>query len=270
MKHIWLIMKITFKDGIRNRLLFGITLLAILLFASNVVITNLFSLEAGKVMIDISFAALSLAGLSIIFFLGIGMLSRDIHDKTVYMIVSRPVTRGQYVIGKFGGIALLLLAAMAILGVLALISFGIGCSLLHGSGMPRDFSWLTLLTTLCFHFLSLLVVLSFSFFFTIISSSMYLAMLFSLCVYFIGNSIETIVKVMVRGEFVQASASHVGLMKAISWLFPNLAAFDLKANLAYGLPHDPAYLMWIGIYGCAYIFLMILLTFMVFKKKDIC
>ncbi len=181
MHHIWLIMKITFKDGIRSRMLFGISILAVLLFASNVVITNLFSLEAGKVMIDIAFAALSLAGLSIIFFLGIGMLSQDIHNKTVYMIVSRPVTRAQYVIGKFGGMSLLLLAVMAILGALALLSFGIGCTLLPGSGIPRNFSWLTLLATLLFHFLSLLVVLSFSFFFTIISSSMYLAMLFSLC-----------------------------------------------------------------------------------------
>ena len=270
MHHIWLIMKITFKDGMRSRVLFGITLLAVLLFASNVLITNLFSLEASKVMIDMGFAALSLAGLSVIFFLGIGMLSRDIHDKTVYMVVGRPVTRGQFVMGKFGGMALLLLVVMVILGVLALISFGIGCSLLQGSGMPRNFSWLTLLATLCFHFLSLLVVLSVAFFFTIISSSIYLAMLFSFCVYFIGNSIETIVKVLVRGEFVQASASYVGLMKAISWLFPNLSAFDLKANLAYGLPQDPLYLLWTGLYGCAYTCFMILFTLLVFKKKDIC
>jgi ABC-type transport system involved in multi-copper enzyme maturation permease subunit len=221
-------------------------------------------------MIDIAFAALSLAGLSIIFFLGIGMLSQDIHNKTVYMIVSRPVTRAQYVIGKFGGMSLLLLAVMVILGALALLSFGIGCMLLPGSGIPRNFSWLTLLATLLFHFLSLLVVLSFSFFFTIISSSMYLAMLFSLCVYFIGNSIETIVKVLLKGEFIDASPSYVALMKGISWLFPNLSAFDLKANLAYGLPQDPTYLVWTGLYGCAYTFLMILLTLLVFKRKDIC
>ncbi len=270
MRHIWLIMKITFKDGIRSRMLFGITLLAILLFASNVVITNLFSLEVGKVMIDIAFAALSIAGLSIIFFLGIGMLSQDIHNKTVYMIVSRPVTRAQYIIGKFGGMVLLLLVVMAILGALAMLSFIIGCSLLPGSGLPRNFSWLNLLATICFHLISLLVVLSFSFFFTIISSSMYLAMLFSFCVYFIGNSIETIVKLLVKGEFVLASPSYVGLMKGISWMFPNLSAFDIKVNLAYGLPHDPAYLLWTGLYGCAYIFLMILLTLLVFKRKDIC
>jgi len=270
MRHLWLIMKITFKDGIRSRMLFGISMLALLLFAANVVITNLFSLDVGKVMIDMAFAALSIAGLSIIFFLGIGMLSHDIHDKTVYMIVSRPVTRAQYVIGKFGGMALLLLAVMAILGVLAFLSFGIGCTFLQGSGIPRNFSWMTLSITLGFRFLCLLVVLSIAFFFTVISSSMYLAMLFSFCVYFIGNSIETIVQVLAKGQFIEVSPYYLTLMKGISWLFPNLSAFDLKANLAYGLPYDTSYMAWTGLYGCAYIFLMILLTLMVFKKKDIC
>ena len=270
MNPIWLIMKITFKEGIRSRILYGITVLAILLFASNVVITNLFSLEVGKVMIDLAFAALSLAGLSIIFFLGIGLLSQDIHNKTVYMIIGRPVTRSQYVLGKFGGMALLLLGVMLILGVLALVSFAVGCSLLQGSGVPRNFSWMTLFLTLGFRFLSLLVILSFAFFFTIVSSSMYLAMLFSVCIYFIGNSIETIVRVLLKGQFVVVSSSYVSLMKGISWLFPNLSAFDLKANLAYGLPCDVNYMVWTGLYGCAYIFLMILLTLMVFKKKDIC
>lgn len=270
MNHIWLIMKITFKDAIRSRVLFGITILAVLLFAANVVITNLFSLEIGKVMIDVAFAALSLAGLSIIFLLGIGHLSQDIHNKTVYMIVSRPVTRAQYLMGKFGGMALLLMVAMAILGALALVSFGIGCTLFQGSGLPRNFSWLTLLITIGFHFLSLLVALSFAFFFTIISSSMYLAMLFSFCVYFIGNSLETIVKVLLKGEFLQVGPSYVVLMKGISWLFPNFSAFDLKANLAYGLPHDLPYLLWTGLYGCAYILLMILFTLLAFRRKDIC
>ncbi|RLC29384.1 MAG: hypothetical protein DRH37_07620 [Deltaproteobacteria bacterium] len=270
MRYIWLIMKVTFKDGIRSRVLFGITILSVLLFAADVVITNLFSLDVGKVMIDIGFAALSLAGLSVIFFLGIGMLSQDIHNKTVYMVISRPVTRSQYIIGKFGGLTLILLVVMAILGALALVSFGVGSLLLEGSALPRNFSWPILMTTLFFHFLSLLVVLSIAFFFTIISSSMYLAMLFTFCVYFIGNSIETIVKVLVKGEFITPSRFYVILMKGISWFFPNLAAFDIKATLAYGLPQDVTYLLWTGVYGFGYSFILILLTLMVFRQKDIC
>ena len=123
MLKVWLIMKITFKEGIRSRILFGISLLAVFLFASNMAVTRLFAFELGKVMVDVGFASLSLAGLSIIFFLGIGLLSRDIHDKTVYMIISRPITRAQYVLGKFGGLALILMTAFVILGLLAIASF---------------------------------------------------------------------------------------------------------------------------------------------------
>ncbi len=269
MNPIWLIMKITFKEGIRSRILFGITILAVFLFASNVVITNLFSIEVAKVMIDLVFAALSLAGLSLIIFLGIGLLSQDIHNKTIYMIIGRPVTRSQYLIGKFGGMALLLLVVMIILGALALLSFA-ACSYLRGSGLPRNFSCITLLAALGLHFLSLLVVLSISFFFTIVSSSMYLAMLFSACVYIIGNSIETIVKVLIKGEFVDVSQSYVAVMKGISWLFPNLRAFDLKVNLSYGLPYDVNYVLWTALYGLMYVFLMILFTLVILKNRDIC
>jgi ABC-type transport system involved in multi-copper enzyme maturation permease subunit len=270
MDHIWLITKITFKDAVRSRVLFGITILAALLFSANVVITNLFSLEVGKVMIDLAFGALTLAGLSVIFFLGIGHLSQDIHNKTVYMIISRPVTRSQYILGKFGGMTLLLLVIMLLLGLLALVSFSVGCMLMPGSGVPRNFSWLTLFAVLGFRLLSLLVILSFAFFFTIVSSSMYLAMLFSFCIYFIGNSIETIVKVLVKGEFVEASPLYVIFMKGVSWIFPNLSAFDLKANLAYGLPYEGAYLAWTGLYGVVYTSIMLMLTLMIFKTKDIC
>ena len=263
-------MKVTFKEGIRSRVLFGIGLIALLLFASNMVLTRLFSFELGKVMVDITFSALSLAGLSVIFFLGIGLLSQDIHNKTVYMVISRPVTRAQYVLGKFGGLALILLIVMAILGALACLSFLVSQELIKGVSLPRNFSWTTLFATVSFNFLALLVVLSFAFLFTLFSSSMYLAMLFTLCVYFIGNSLETIVKVLVKGDFIEVGTGFVSMMRVITWVFPNLSAFDLKTSLAYGLPGEPGYLLWTAVYGCTYAGIMILLTLMVFRRKDVC
>ena len=270
MFNIWLVMKITFKEGIRSRILFGISLLALFLFASNIFITNLFAFELGKVMVDIAFSSLSIAGLSIIFFLGIGLLSRDIHQKTVYMIISRPITRVQYTIGKFGGLALILLTAMGILGLLAVVSFFVCSNLVAGAELPRNFSWLHVLTAIFFNFLSLLVVMSFAFFFTVISSSIYLAMLFSFAVYLIGHSLETIVKIIERGDFINTGPLFVYVMKIISWVFPNLSAFDIKAGVAYGLPVDPVCLFWTAVYGCTYTALMIMFTCMVFHRKDVC
>jgi ABC-type transport system involved in multi-copper enzyme maturation permease subunit len=270
MHNIWLLTKVTFKQGIRSRILAGIAFLSILLFVSNIAITNLFAIEMGKVMVDIGFSVLSLAGLSIIFFLGIGLVSHDIHDRTVCMVISRPFTRWQYILGKYGGLALILLTAMAILGVLAILSFFVCSSLVSGLELPRDFSWLSILVTISFNFLSLLVVMSFAFFFTIISSSIYLAMLFTVCIYFIGHGLETIVKILAGGHFVDASPSLVFFLKTISWVFPNLSAFDLKASVAYGLPLDPVYLCWAAVYGCSYSILMMIFTFIVFKHRDIC
>lgn len=270
MYHLWLIMKLTFKDGIRSRVLYGISFIAFLLFASNLVITSLFAFELGKVMIDVAFAALTLAGLSIIFFLGINILSQDIHNKTVYMILSRPVNRGQYIIGKFGGLVLVLITVMIIMGALAMLSFALGSALAPGAGLPRNFSWLSLIATVGFRMISFLIILSIAFFFTIISSSMYLAMLFTFCVYFIGNSIETISKILVKGDFIEASPLYIALVNGIAWVFPNLSAFDLKANIAYGLPYDLNYMIWTGSYGFAYIFLILLVTLAIFKRKDLC
>ena len=270
MLNIWYIMKITFKEGIRSKILFGISLLAVLLFASNVAITNLFSFELGKVMVDVCFSSLSLAGLSVIFFLAIGLLSRDIHDKTIYMIISRPITRAQYIWGKFGGLALILLVTFLILGILSIVSFYACCGLVSGTHLPRNFSWSNAVVTIFFNFLSILLVLSIAFFFTVISSSIYLAMLFTFCTYIIGNSLETIVKILERGEFIKASGSFTSIMKGISWTLPNLAAFDLKANLAYGLPTDPVCLFWTAVYGCTYTVILIMLTTIIFMRKDIC
>ena len=186
------------------------------------------------------------------------------------MVISRPFTRWQYILGKYGGLALILLTAMAILGVLAILSFFVCSSLVSGLELPRDFSWLSILVTISFNFLSLLVVMSFAFFFTIISSSIYLAMLFTVCIYFIGHGLETIVKILRSGHFVDASPSLVFFLKTISWIFPNLSAFDLKASVAYGLPLDPVYLCWAAVYGCSYSILMMIFTFIVFKHRDIC
>jgi ABC-type transport system involved in multi-copper enzyme maturation permease subunit len=270
MSNTWFIMRITFKEGIRSRILLGIGIFALCIFLANIAIIDLFAFELGKVMVDVGLAAISLSGLSIIFFLAINLISRDIHDKTIYMVLSKPVTRSQYIWGKFGGLTLLLFTAFIILGSLAVISFYTCCSLVPGAHLPRNFSWFNAVTTISFSFLAQLLLMSAAFFFTIRCSSMYLAMLLTFCIYLLGNSLETIVKIVEQGEFVETSPLSAEALKVVSWIIPNLAAFDLKANLAYGLPTDASYLLWTGLYGLTYTSLVIILTSEVFRRMDIC
>jgi len=266
---IRLLANVTFKEGIRSNLLYGIALLALFLFIINLFITQLFAIEMGKVAVDVGFSVLSMAGLSIIFFLGIGLLSKDIHQKHICMIISHPISRWEYVTGKFAGLALFLIVSIGILGLFAALSLLLGTQIVGGLGLPRNFSWGMLGATVFFNFLSLLVILAVGFLFTVITSSVYISMLLTFCVYLIGNTLDTIVKVLQKGDFVQTSDLFVNALKILEWFFPNLAAFDLKTSLAYGLPIDIRYLSFLTGYGVFYICIVLVITTIILNYKDI-
>ncbi len=267
---VWLISKITFKQGIRSKVLYGIFFLSLVLFFSNLFITQLFSLDTGKVAIDVGFSVLSLAGLSIVFFLGIGLLSKDVHQKNICMVICHPVSRWQYVAGKFGGLALFLLVAVAVLSLFSALSLWLGTLSLGGIQVLRNFSWLMLFAAVFSHLLALLTILAVGFLFTVVTTSGYLTMLLTFVVYIIGNTLDTIIKVLVRGDFVQADVLFVKALKCLSWIFPNLSAFDLKVHLAYGLPYAFSNLVWLSAYGITYIVLLLLAATALLQKKDLC
>lgn len=270
MNIVWLLSKTTFKQGIRSKVLFGILFLSLVLFISNLFITQLFSLEIGKVAIDVGFSALSLAGLSIVFFLGIGLLSRDIHNKGICMVISHPISRWQYVAGKFTGLAFFIIVAVAVLGCFSALSLWLGTFSIGGFQALRNFSWLMLFAAVFSHLLTLLIILAVGFLFTVLTTSGYLTMLLTFIVYIIGNSLDTIIKVLVKGDFVKADFLFIKSLKFLSWIFPNLSAFDLKVHLAYGLPYALSNLLWLSVYGITYILLLLLLTTALLQKKDLC
>ena len=103
MRKIWPIALITFKEGIRNRALQGILLIAVLLCFAYLAVLPMFAFETGKVMLDLGAASVNLSGLVIVLFLSISMLTRDIHQRSVCIILSRPISRPSYVMGKFLG-----------------------------------------------------------------------------------------------------------------------------------------------------------------------
>jgi len=63
--------------------------------------------------------------------------------------------------------------------------------------------------------------------------------------------------------------THSRLFEAISWIFPNLAAFDLKTAAAYGLPLDAFQLIWSGVYGISYMGLILMITIFVFQRREL-
>jgi ABC-type transport system involved in multi-copper enzyme maturation permease subunit len=266
---IGLVSAITIKEGLRNRAMQGILAIALMLCLVYITIIPMFAFETGKVVIDLGFAFITLAGLTIVIFLGIALLTADIHQRTVCMILSRPVSRADYVIGKYCGLAVTVLLAVLMITALTVLTSWIGIQLIPEMKLPRNFSWGVLGVSVLFQYLSLLMLMAVAFFFACLTTSEYLSMLFTLCVYAIGNSLETIIEVIKAGQFVDLGPAYLGMLKAVAWIFPNFSAFDFKVYLAYGLPMPWDQVLWTAGYAVLYIGLLAIATLWVFQRREI-
>lgn len=268
MSKIFLIAGITFKDCMRNRALYGIFFLGLVLFTANIIFTKMFSWELGKVAVDVGLSVVSISGLVIIFFLGINTVFSDLDKKTIYLILSRPLTKTHYILGKYMGLALVLLLSSIILGLCATLSFKLATYTSRGY-IPLHFSWHTFFLALAFLTLSLLVILAIALFWTSITTHPFTALLLSLVSYFIGQNVENVKNIIHASKIWAQDPVLTNLTEVVSWIFPNLAAFDLKTTAAYGLPVNADYLMWLALYGVSYAGICLVMTILVFQRREL-
>ncbi len=268
MQAIMLIARMTFKDSIRNRALYGIFFLGMLLFLSSIIITGMFSWELGKVAVELGLSAMSISGLIIIFFFSIQMVSNDLERKTIYLVLARPIEKWQYLVGKYLGLTAIVILSSIVLGLCSLAAIKLSIWLAHAM-MPALFNWKTLFMAMVYLTLALMVVLSISFLCVSIATHQFTALLLAIVFYFVGQNVET-VKIIIKRQ--KGLADNVIMQKAIdfvSWILPNLSAFDLKTTAAYGLPVSGSYLAIVAIYGLSYILICMILAIWVFQTREL-
>ena len=268
MHKILLIAWITFKDSIRNKALYGIFFFGLVLFAANIIITAMFSWELGKVAVDVGLSVVSVAGLVIIFFLSINLVSNDLDRKTIYLILSRPVGKLQYILGKYTGLGLIILLSSSVLGACAALSVEMATHNVKDY-VPMHFSWPTFFLGLTFLTLSLLVVLAIALLWVTVTTHPFTAVLLSLFSYFIGQNVETVKSIIVTSQMFAENPMLIRVIEYVSWIFPNLAAFDLKTTAAYGLTTDGGYLMWVAAYGFSYIGVCLVMSVLIFQRRQL-
>lgn len=267
--NIYQVARISCLEGIRDRALMGVFLVALFLCGVAFFVIPWFAFDTGKVAVDIGFAFISLAGLTIIFFLAIPLLSRDIYQRTVTMILARPVARSDYIIGKFVGLSMLIAFAFLIIGIVAVLIFWLGIRFTPEMELPRNFTFQTLILALLLNYMAKLILLAVAFVFTTLTTSYYLAMILSLAVYVAGQGMETILRIVEAGDFFKAGELHRVILKVVSWIFPNLSAFDIKVHVAYGLSISMQYIGFVFLYGLLYIFLLLSCAVLLFNRKEL-
>lgn len=268
MTTLWPLALITFREGVRNRALYGIALFALLLLAGNQVICAMIPRDVGKVAVDIALSTVSFCGLLIVFFVGINLMAKDFDRKTIYMVLSRPISRTGYILGKFLGMAMLITTTTALLGGVALLSIWM-TKLTYGSYFER-FSPGLILTALVYITLSLLLLAAVSFFFASFTSTSFITLILTMTTYLIGH-ISGDVKALLETKD-QAGLVISPLISEIAglayYIFPNFSLLDFKLEAAHGLVPTAGAVAWTLLYGAGYTALALTAAALLFRRRE--
>jgi len=121
MRNSWIIAKNTFREAIRDRVLYAILVFAVVAIGGSKAIGWVMVGEDIKVMTDIGFASVAFFSVLIAIFVGTGLVHREIDKRTLYTVLARPVRRWEFLVGKYAGLMLTVLLNMAVMSVLFLV-----------------------------------------------------------------------------------------------------------------------------------------------------
>lgn len=255
-----------FKESVRDRVFYNLVLFAVLLIGASYLISQLTAGQDIKIIKDLGLAATSLFGLLIAVFVGIGLLSKEVERRSVYNILSKPVRRYEFLLGKYAGLLLTLLvnvAVMAIalygvLGILMVSNPSASRSAVDAPVMdPR------LLTAIVLIYAELAIVTACALFFSSFSSPI-LSAVFTLGIYVAGHFNSD----LKQFDTVVNSAAAAWMARALYYVLPNLAAFDVKAAVVHGRAVPAGYVGFTLGYAVFYIAAFIAGATAIFVRRD--
>lgn len=269
MKIIFSIALFTFKEGIRHRILYGAFAFSCFLIFLSVLASGMFMRDISKILLDFCLSAVSLGGLLIPFFVAINLLAGDIESRTIYSILSLPISRGKYILGKYLGLSALIFLVMGLLTLATFVAIQAGI-LVYSQAYFTTVSPAAILQAVLSGVLCNMVLLACVFLWSSLTTSTFLATMLTLSTYTIGQTIEEIVRFMaVQTPGVEFSPFFKKTIILLLYIFPNLAAFDLKQLAAHGHLTTLVHSVYLCSYGLAYITVAMTLSIMLFMRRDI-
>jgi len=242
----------TFRETLREKLLYNLLIFALLMIGSSILLSRLTLGDANRLILDLGLASINLFGVIIAIFVGIGLVSKEIDKKTIYTIVSKPVPRYEFLLGKYLGLCITLLVNTEIMVTGLLV-------VLRVMDVPIE---LVLFKSLLLIFMELLVITAVALLFSTFTSST-LSAIFSLAIYVIGH-LSADLKTL--GEKLDAVSR--GVLNGLYYVMPNLERFNLKGHVIHRLDVDTADMALIICYGLAYTALLLLTAAVIFQRRD--
>lgn len=267
MRTVGIVALAAYRETVRDRVPLMIVAFGVLLVGASYLISQMTAGQDIKIVKDLGLAALSLMGLAVAVFIGIGLVAKEVERKSIYNVLSKPVTREQFVLGKYAGLVMTLgvnLCAMcvAFYAVLFMLKATLPAPTLAAAAAPVTDP--QLLVAVILIFAELMIVTAVALFFSTFSSPFLSAML--------------TVGLWVAGHFnadlrqfdqVVDSPLVTTIAAALYYVLPNLAPFNVKAEVVHGVPVSWSHVGLTLAYAGVYVAVLLLAAIAIFRRRDL-
>jgi ABC-type transport system involved in multi-copper enzyme maturation permease subunit len=255
-----------FRESVRDKVLYNLVLFAVLLIAASFLLGQLTAGQDAKIIKDLGLAATSLFGLFIAVFIGIGLVWKEVERRSIYSLLAKPIPRSTFVLGKYLGLVLTLavniaVMAAALYAVLAYMHWATPEQIRRTWEAPATDP--ALLAAIALIFVQLALVTAIALFFSTFSSPL-LSAVFTFSLYIVGHFGAD----LKHFENVVESRPVAYLARAVYYLLPNLAPFDVKAQVVHGQPLAAGYIGLSVAYAVVYTGALLLAAVLVFSRRD--
>ncbi len=244
----------TFRETIRNKILYVILAFALLVICLSWFLADLSVGDLARIVADVGLASTQIFGVIMAVFVGITLVSQEVERKTIYLILSRPVPRWEFVVGKALGLSITLALTTLVMSVtLFLVHLGYG-------GEPEP----GILVASAGIYLELVALTCLASFFSTFTTPV-LSAIFTLSMFFIGH---------ISGDLLQFGGRASSQMlqwgsRLLYYSLPNLEHFNWKNDVVYGKVRSAGVLLAASGYLLCYFAAVLCVACLLFSRKDL-
>lgn len=253
-RRIWTIAFNTCREAVRSKLLYTLLFFAIAMILSGVVLSALSYVEGDRILQDFGIAAIRLFSVAIAIFVGVGLIHKEVDRRTVYTILSKPLSRSEFLLGKYAGLVLTIW-----LQVIVMATFFVTTSLATGAPIGWGHAAALALTAV-----ELAVVVALATLFSSFTTPM-LASFFTCGLWVVGH--------LTRDLRQLGATSESGLVRdGTLWMhrvLPDLESFNLSIQASHVLTVTSSDVWLPVMYGAGYVAILLVAAATIFERRDL-
>ncbi len=244
----------TFREAIRDRILYNLVVFVLLIIACAILLGDLTDGQEARTIVNIGLNAMLLFGVFISIFVGVGLVSKEIEKRTVFAIFAKPVRRSEFIIGKYLGLCLTILVNVIVMGL------GVSLAILYvGGGAMAASIWGAILLI----FFELTIVTAVAILFSSFSSPS-LSALLTFFVFIIGHMSSSLRDLAATLGSKFASV----FFEVIYYLLPNLAHYSFRTEAANGMSPSGAMIGGAATYCAVYVTIVLTAAILIFLRRN--